>query len=163
MSSHAKRIFSLYAKQDMDLVGRVRAAFQALGMTWVDSAQGVEGDGIPSDEWQEDFRRNIENSDVFLIFASPRALESPTVLFEIGLAYWQARDSSDVRLFPVLIEGTTEQDLPPFLRRFKAIDGHRCRTEDLADLIFYELYVAGADVPTRKAVSWRQERRSQTS
>lgn len=69
------KVFGSYAHKDADIVARLRAAYQALGIQLFVDVLGIQG-GQP---WRRYLREQIADSDLFQLFWSADAAASPEV------------------------------------------------------------------------------------
>lgn len=75
-------------------------------------------------EFKESILKGLDDSSVFVLFASSASLKSDWVTFEINEAWHQALQQKISRSLVVLIEsGITHKDLPQWLQRAKTFQG----------------------------------------
>lgn len=139
MSKRGHRVFLSYVRKDADLASAVADRLGEAGFdVWSDRRIRI---GEP---WEDAFEDAVLNADIYVILASPEALESNASFFEMGIALGRVAMEPGVRLVPVLVRGTRWGELPNVLRRYAGIDGSAMAPAELADAVGAALAAAVA-------------------
>ena len=128
MGENGRRVFLSYVREDAELANAIadrlgRAGFDA----WSDRRVQV------GELWEDAFEDAVRNADIYIILASPEALESNASFFEIGIAVGRVVMERHVRVVPVLVRGAKWMELPRVLRLYAGIDGSGMSPAELAD------------------------------
>lgn len=109
MSKH--RVFISYSRNDKPFVDQLSERLNQQGIdTWVDVQQIA-----PGDMWQNEIRRGIENSSLFIAILSENYLSSAWASFEFAYA-------SNKKIIPIKIREFNTENLPLFIQRIQWID-----------------------------------------
>ncbi|CAG9179019.1 toll/interleukin-1 receptor domain-containing protein [Cupriavidus pampae] len=96
------RIFISYTQQDRDFAFNLSEALTANGHDIV-----VDVDSLaPGDEWREKLGEGLKKSEALVVLLSPRSLNSPHVMAELGAARAYAGESGRMVVIPVLLDLT---------------------------------------------------------
>lgn len=120
--------FLSHSNFDKPVVRRIREILNSHGIqTWIDEDNVHPGQRISSE-----IQKGIENSDYFLLFLSPKAVDSGWVERE-----WQARLHGEIqskidRLIPIVL---SDCEIPQFLKDIRYIDFRKSFEEGLAILL----------------------------
>lgn len=122
--------FISYAHRDKaqrKLAVRIAEALRKRGVSgWSDS-------DIPLGEPVSDsLQRELREARIFVLLLSPRTVESPGSLFELGVALNRAA-AGEVRIVPVLIDGAKWEDLELPIRELATIDGNDMSLDELVE------------------------------
>ncbi|MEH2135524.1 MAG: toll/interleukin-1 receptor domain-containing protein [Nostoc sp.] len=114
VARHYKKAFVSYSSKDrIEVLKRVQG-LAVSGITVFQDILSLE----PGDRWEQELYRNIDECDLFLLFWSTAAKESPWVLKEV--LYALERQGSDglrsPEIIPVIIEGPPLVPPPPELQ-----------------------------------------------
>ncbi|WP_375472768.1 toll/interleukin-1 receptor domain-containing protein [uncultured Nostoc sp.] len=114
VARHYRKAFVSYSSKDrIEVLKRVQG-LAVSGITVFQDILNLE----PGDRWEQELYRNIDECDLFLLFWSTAAKESPWVLKEI--LYALERQGSDglrsPEIIPVIIEGPPPVPPPPELQ-----------------------------------------------
>jgi len=92
-------VFISYAHEDADFANQLIADLRANGY-----ACSIDSDIEPGDKWLDRIAGAIRDSDAFIVILTPKALDSDSVLNEIGLAR-DLKKNNDTRLIiPLMLE-----------------------------------------------------------
>ncbi|MGV0103908.1 TIR domain-containing protein [Nostoc sp. DSM 114160] len=114
VARHYRKAFVSYSSKDrIEVLKRVQG-LAVSGITVFQDILNLE----PGDRWEQELYRNIDECDLFLLFWSTAAKESPWVLKEV--LYALERQGSDglrsPEIIPVIIEGPPPVPPPPELQ-----------------------------------------------
>jgi len=87
---------------------------------------------VSGDQWATQMEKRLEEASTFVILLTEDSLQSPTTNFELGVAASRARSTDGVRLIPVVLEGTSLEQLPKFLRGRQVIFAGKKRDDSTA-------------------------------
>lgn len=114
VARHYRKAFVSYSSKDrIEVLKRVQG-LAVTGITVFQDILNLE----PGDRWEQELYRNIDECDLFLLFWSTAAKESPWVLKEVLYAL-ERRGSDGLRspeIIPVIIEGPPLVPPPPELQ-----------------------------------------------
>lgn len=114
VARHYRKAFVSYSSKDrIEVLKRVQG-LAVTGITVFQDILNLE----PGDRWEKELYRNIDECDLFLLFWSTAAKESPWVLKEVLYAL-ERRGSDGLRspeIIPVIIEGPPLVPPPPELQ-----------------------------------------------
>ncbi len=119
------RIFLSYTPDEVPFVRSVAAE---LGKRGVDA--GLETSEIEAGEqWSKRLSESLQSSSVLVAFIG-RAVDSPSMNFEIGAAIGQSKT-----VLPVFLSQDARLAAPSVVRRFRGIDASNLKPEEVADQI----------------------------
>jgi hypothetical protein len=114
VARHYRKAFVSYSSKDRTEVLKRVQGLAVSGITVFQDVLNLE----PGDRWEQELYRNIDQCDLFLLFWSTAAKESPWVLKEV--LYALERQGSDglrsPEIIPVIIEGPPLVPPPPELQ-----------------------------------------------
>ena len=115
----AERIFVSHAFEDREAAWRVARAFAR-------NAAGVSVFTLEvlnmGEDWRAKIREEIIKSDVFIILLSPKTLNSPWVLAEIGAAWALEKPFVIVRTHPAMEVNLLVEVTPEYLVNLEDLD-----------------------------------------
>jgi hypothetical protein len=126
------QMFVSYSDTDQAIAHVVVDRLTQAGVpVWTDSAIRLGEDFV------EAIERGLRSSDVYLLLISPQFMSSEFCLYELGFALKGQRAGATI--IPVAISGTDVRVLPPYLRRFHAIDAGGLAPEQIAGKVLDRL------------------------
>lgn len=115
------KIFISHSQKDKEVAKRFKKVFVNFGKYWMPNSTNVEVflssdisiEQRKTDQWRENFEKNLEESSVFVILVSPKSLNSRWVQYETG--YVSARNASrtsdeKIRIYQIGIEGVPAEE-----------------------------------------------------
>lgn len=110
---HYTSVFVSYASEDRDKVLARTQMLASLRIPYFQDILSLD----PGDRWERALYRHIDECDLFLLFWSRAALESPWVLKEVRYALdrKQGKDDAPPEIKPVILEGPPMVPPPPEL------------------------------------------------
>lgn len=105
------KIFISYSRKDKPFVDQLSKRLNQNGIdTWIDYQQIA-----PGDMWQNEIKKGIENSDLFIAILSDYYLSSAWTSFEFALAL-------NKRIIPIKISDFLSENLPKPIKQLQWID-----------------------------------------
>lgn len=127
------KIFISYSHKNIDVVSSLVNMIASPNIDiWID-----EKSIAPGQRYATAIFEAIKNSNVYVIFLSKDALDSPWVMTELDFAINEQISRKDFRIMPVLLETC---DIPAVLSNVDYIDG-RCPVYQIAEIFNRELKI----------------------
>jgi TIR domain len=120
------RVFVSYSSDEAPFVRQVVDELESRGVeTWLDEAQLT-----PGSRWRETVGDALASAKVVIVFLSGKALESPSINFEIGAAVGSRKP-----VVPVFLTATARRHVPAILSAVAGIDAYALKPEEVAEQI----------------------------
>jgi TIR domain len=100
MRKKPSQVFLSYATSDRDAAQKIAEELRASGFRVWDPEREI----LPGADWNMELKRALDNSEAFVVFVSPEAMESRYLSYEIAYALGEKRFRG--RLIPVVIRPT---------------------------------------------------------